>query len=325
MLKTEFIDPSPAVPSCHASTIVETHDGALAAAWFAGSGEGLPDVCIWLSRCEGGVWTSPEIVADGVLGPKDRLPCYNPVLFQPEDGPLLLFYKIGPYVAGWQGWMKRSPDGGRTWSAPEPLPDGMLGPSKNKPVQLANGDILCPSSDEKHGWSIHFERTSDLGKTWTTTDPLNDPAKVMAIQPSILFHSPTQLQAIGRTQSGKLFTISSSDTGRTWGPTALLDVPNPNSGTDAVTLKNGLFLLVYNATPQDRTPLNVALSRDGIRWFPALTLEDQPGEYSYPAVIQTRDGDIHITYTWHRRKIKHVVLDHSALEAAFLVQAQDRA
>ncbi len=95
----------------------------------------------------------------------------------------------------------------------------------------------------------------------------------------------------------------------------LLDLPNPNSGTDAVTLReDGRFLLVYNHTREGRTPLNVALSRDGRTWEQALTLEDAPGgEFSYPAVIQTGDGLVHITYTWMRRRIKHVVVDPAAL------------
>ena len=54
-----------------------------------------------------------------------------------------------------------SADGGRTWSAPQRLPDGILGPIKNKPVQLANGDLLAGSSTENNGWRCHFERSTD--------------------------------------------------------------------------------------------------------------------------------------------------------------------
>ena len=93
----------------------------------------------------------------------------------------------------------------------------------------------------------------------------------------------------------------------------MLSLPNPNSGIDAVTLQDGRQLLVFNNTPRGRTPLNVALSRDGVEWKVVLTLEDQPGEYSYPAVIQAADGRVHITYTYRRQSIKHVVLDPSKL------------
>ena len=78
--------------------------------------------------------------------------------------------------------------------------------------------------------------------------------------------------------------------------------------------------MVYNhvaGTPGQwggkRTPLNVAWSADGKSWNPWLVLENTPGEFSYPAIIQSRDGLVHITYTWNRKKIKHVVVDPQSL------------
>jgi predicted neuraminidase len=208
-----------------------------------------------------------------------------------------------------------SADGGQTWSKPRRLPQGILGPIKNKPVQLANGDILCPSSAEHKGWGVHFERTRDLGQTWQATAPVNDSREIDAIQPSILFHPGNRLQALGRTRQGAIFQIWSTDGGMTWGKMTLTALPNPNSGIDAVTLRDGRQLLVYNHTTKGRSPLNIAVSRDGEQWQDALTLEDQPGkEFSYPAVIQTGDGLVHITYTWKRQRIKHAVVDPKNLE-----------
>jgi alpha-L-rhamnosidase len=92
------------------------------------------------------------------------------------------------------------------------------------------------------------------------------------------------------------------------------ELPNPNSGADAVSLKDGRAFLVYNHTRKGRSPLNAAISADGKNWRAALVLEDQPGEYSYPAVIQARDGLVHITYTWKRQNIRHVVVDLSRLK-----------
>ena len=165
------------------------------------------------------------------------------------------------------------------------------------------------SSTEHDGWRIHFERSGDGGKTWKATPPLNDGKEVAAIQPSILFHGRGRLEAVGRTRQGKLFETWSEDGGKTWGKLTLLGLPNPNSGTDAVTLADGRHLLVYNHTTRGRTPLNVALSADGKVWRAAVVLESDSGEYSYPAVIQTADGLIHATYTWKRQRIKHVMLD----------------
>ena len=134
-----------------------------------------------------------------------------------------------------------------------------------------------------------------------------------AIQPTILFHGDARLEALGRTRQGRIFEVWSDDNGKTWGPVRLTGLPNPNAGIDAVTLADGRYLLVYNDTTEGRTPLNVAVSKNGSDWRMALVLEDEPGEYSYPAVIQAADGRVHITYTWRRERIKHVVLDPAQL------------
>ncbi len=316
-VKSEFIYESAPFPSCHASTIVETKSG-LVAAWFGGTHERHPDVCIYVSRQQNGQWTPPVEVANGVGFTTNRLPTWNPVLFQPSTEPLLLFYKVGPSPSTWWGMLTTSDDQGRTWSKPRRLPEGILGPIKNKPVQLANGDILSGTSTEgADGWRVHFERSTDGGQTWTATPPMNDGRKIGAIQPSILFFGPNDLQAIGRTRQNLLFEIWSRDGGRTWGEMTLTDLPNSSAGTDAVTLKDGRQLLVYNHTHESRSPLNVAVSTDGKRWQAALVLEDDPvapNGFSYPAVIQTSDGLVHTTYTWKRERIKHVVIDPAKLK-----------
>ncbi|MEO6035390.1 MAG: sialidase family protein [Verrucomicrobiota bacterium] len=318
LISSNFIYESAPFPACHASTIVETKRG-LVAAWFGGTGEKNPDVGIWTSRLEGKDWTAPLEVANGVQSPTNRLPCWNPVLFQPKDGPLLLFYKVGPTPSSWWGMLMTSDDSGRNWSKPRRLPEGVLGPIKNKPVQLANGDLLSPSSSENDGWRVQFERSPDLGKTWEIIGPVNDGKTIGAIQPSIIFHPGGRLEAVGRTRQKNVFQIWSEDNGKTWGEMTLTSLPNPNSGTDAVTLKDGRFLLVYNHTTTSRSPLNVAVSKDGKEWQAALVLEDERGEFSYPAVIQSRDRLVHVTYTWNRKRIKHAVIDPAKLQSRPIV------
>jgi predicted neuraminidase len=315
--KTEFIYETAPFPSCHASTIVET-DAGLVAAWFGGTREGHPDVGIWLSRHVDGKWSAPAEVATGIGADGKQTACFNPVLFQPKGGPLLLFYKSGGHPQGWAAFLKTSADNGATWSQPAPLPEGFVGPVKNKPVQLADGSLLCGASIETRElpskWRVQFERTPDFGKTWTKTGFLNDGVMISAIQPSILFLGGEKLLALGRTRQSKLFQITSNDAGKTWGEMKLTALPNPNSGTDAVTLRDGRHLLVYNHTAKGRSPLNLALSRDGVTWEAALTLESEPGEYSYPAIIQARDGLVHITYTWKRQRVRHRVADPAQLK-----------
>ena len=323
ILKTEFIYESAPFPACHASTIAETTSG-LVAAWFGGTREKNPDVGIWSARLRDGKWIAPVEVANGVQPDGKRYPCWNPVLFQPANAPLMLYYKVGPDPDHWWGMSRNSGDAGTTWSDARRLPAGILGPIKNKPVQLTDGTILAPTSTEDpqtDAWQVHFERSTDGGQTWTATAPVNDGKAISAIQPSILFHPDAGLEAIGRTRQNRIFEIWSDDLGKTWGPMTLGSLPNPNSGTDAVTLRDGRHLIVYNHVAGEpgkwggkRSPLNVAVSNDGKTWRGAAVLEDEPGqEFSYPAVIQSRDGLVHITYTWKRQRVRHVVLDPTKL------------
>jgi predicted neuraminidase len=327
-LGSSFLYDKAPFPSCHAGTIAELPDGTLVASFFGGTAERNPDVCIWVTRKEKGAaaWGDLIKVADGVVKDpqsqdppapdkaNNRYPTWNPVLFQPKTGPLLLFYKIGPSPSTWWGMMTTSEDGGKTWSKPQRLPQGVLGPIKNKPVQLADGTILSGSSVEGDGgWRLHVESSSDNGKTWTRGPDLPN-AQFKAIQPSILFHG-NRLQMLCRSQQNVLVETWSDDNGKTWSPLAATSLPNPNSGTDAVTLQDGRQLLVYNPTKREdpikgRTPLHVAVSSDGKTWKDVLTLEnDYVGQYSYPAVIQGKDGTIHTVYTYHRKNMKHVMID----------------
>jgi predicted neuraminidase len=319
ILMREFIDLTPPTAQSHASTLVETPAG-LVAAWFGGKQERDPSVGIWVSRELNGHWIAPVEVANGVQPDGQRLPTWNPVLFQPRRGPLMVFYKVGPDPQHWWGMVKTSSDNGAHWSAAQALPKGVLGPIKDKPVQLADGSIVSPSSTELGRWRIHFERSIDEGRSWQSSLPIDNPHNIEAIQPSLLPWSNDKLQAIGRTKQDRLFTTWSHDGGRTWSSLSLLDVPNPNSGIDAVHLADGRALLVYNPTThgsdwwKGRGVLAVAVSRDGVHWQRVLTLEDQAkAEFSYPAVIQASDGRIHITYTWKRLRIAHVVVDPGRL------------
>jgi predicted neuraminidase len=324
ILRTEFIYENAPFPSCHASTLAETSDG-IVAAWFGGSHEKNQDVEIYFSRILKDKWTAPVSIANGIQHSAKRYPTWNPVLFQVPDGPLLLFFKVGPDPSHWWGEMKHSDDGGITWSEARRLPEDIFGPIKNKPVLLADGRLLCPSSKETEignddHWQIFVEETSDWGKTWSITNPLNDGILTNAIQPSILTYPEGRLQMLCRSRESRLMSLWSEDSGQTWSEIELTNLPNPNSGTDAVTLMNGTQLLIYNPTENDpgkwggpRTPLALASSKDGKNWKNILTLEDQAGEYSYPAIIQAEDGKVHITYTHNRKLIKYVVLDLTKL------------
>ncbi len=313
----EFIYEKASFPSCHSATMAETSTG-LVYAFFGGTKERHPDVEIYLSRFEQGNWSPPLSVADGIQEDGSRLPTWNPVLYQIPDGDLILFYKIGPKPSEWWGMIKRSDDGGKTWSSAEKMADGLIGPVKNKPILLTNGKLISPSSTEGNGWNIHFEISDDFRKSWKKTTPVpRGQEDLDAIQPSILDHGNGQLQLIARTRNRSLATAWSTDWGENWSPLEKMNLPNNNSGTDALTLADGSHVLIYNhVLPEGnkakgaRTPLNVSFSKDGKNWQAAVILEDSPiSQYSYPAVIQTKDGLLHFAYTWRRKKMKHVVID----------------
>ena len=239
-----------------------------------------------------------------------------------KKGELLLFYKTGIYIKDWVGHILRSKDGGKTWRKSKQLPqyqsaDGhsypYLGAIKNKPIVVGDR-IVAPSSDESVRWQIHFEVSEDNGKSWQyITVPSAD--TFISIQPTILIHPDGALQALCRTKNGYLSITYSRDGGLTWEPEQLTDIPNNNSGIDCVALTGenaGLFAMVYNPAGKERgkefgprTPLTLALSRDGLHWQEVLTLEEGEGEFSYPSIIEGRDGSLHIVYTWNRRKIKY--------------------
>ncbi|MDB5294493.1 MAG: hypothetical protein JWO31_476 [Phycisphaerales bacterium] len=331
VLFREFVYDHAPFPSVHASTIATTRSG-LVCSFFGGTAEGNKDVCIWVSRHDGTTWSAPVSAFDGRQLDGSRQPCWNPVLHALKDGRLVLFYKVGPRPGAWWGMVATSADDGRTWSVPTRLPDGTLGPIKNKPIDLPDGRLLCPSSTEGgDGWRVHMEfatppatsapatptapATTASRAAWafTQTGPLCDGKTFGLIQPTLL-RPPGKLVALCRSKTNHaVVSLESADDGRTWSAPAPLDLPNPNSGIDGVTLTDGRSLLVYNHTARGRSPLNVAVSADGKAWRPAVVLERDPGEYSYPGVIQTPDGRVHITYTWRREKVRHVVLDPGKL------------
>ena len=317
MVADEFLYKKASFPECHSASIVETRKGDLVATYFGGTKERNPDVCIWVSRKPKGKseWTAPQMVADGVFAPDHREACWNPVLYETPGGELLLYFKIGPNVAGWKGWMVRSKDGGKTWSKREQLPDSLYGPIKNKPI-LNKGRLISPTSDERDGWKIYFEYSDDMGKTWRRTPFVETEPGVKAIQPTIIVLPDGRLEALCRTRSRHIGVTFSSDNGETWSKLQLIDTPNNNSGIDAVNLKGGGYALICNEWPIEpdkekgaRTPLSILRSDDGIHWKHWITLEDSPIlQYSYPSIIQSRDGHLHAVYTWRRQRIKHVEL-----------------
>lgn len=322
----EFIFANAPFQAAHASTIVELEGGDFLAAWFGGTSEGDPDVAIWSARRSSSGWSPPVELAR-----EPHVPCWNPVLFYAKDGRLWLYYKFGPSYTWWTAARRHSDDNGRTWSPVEHLPAGLLGPIRTKPLLLDDGVIVSGSSVESYtSWAAWIERSTDNGSMWTTAGPITVPwlktapqratgsqasKPIGIIQPSVISMGRKHLRFYARSseQIERICVADSYDEGLTWSNARLLDLPNPNSGIDVVRLKDGRIVLVYNDTTTGRTPLNLSVSRDGEHFKNFAVLESGPGEFSYPAIIQGRHGDLHITYTYKRKMIRYVVYPLSGI------------
>ena len=316
IVSSDLVFTNPPFKNCHASTIVETKTGQLLLACFGGTQEGKNDVAIWQGHIGIDGKVQPKEIANGVINDSLRYPSWNPVLFKKSDGEIILFYKVGPNPREWFGMYKTSNDNGATWSDSVHLPKGILGPIKNKAVQLQDGTILCPSSVEMPNghWKVFIEKTDQHLNNWESI-PVDTGSKFDVIQPSILFYGNKKLQILCRSKQGVVIQAKSNDNGRSWSLLSKTALLNPNSGTDAVTLKDGKQLIVYNPDMpgknwwNGRATLRVAISTDGEKWEDILELEHgTKEEFSYPAIIQSTDGLIHITYTYDRKNIKHVVV-----------------
>ncbi len=312
ILLEELVYTKAPFPSCHASTIVEVEPRVFLCAFFGGTSEGDNDVGVWLSKRVDNKWSAPKEVAQ-----HSGVPCWNPVLFQMPDGETLLFYKAGPSPREWSGLVKRSANGGDSWSKEELFPAGVLGPVRAKPILLDDDTLLCPSSVESwKTWACWMEFTPDAGKTWSKSSPIYVPGHLNGIiQPTVWVDDDGSLRMLARARGlGRIVKSISKDNGKTWSPGELTELPNPSAGIDAVKLKDGRVALIYNHTESGRHNLSIALSEDdGDTWKTAVTLENQPKEYSYPAMIQGSDGRLHATYTYNRERIKYVVLDPSQM------------
>src|SRR6185312_6091857 len=329
----EFIFQPGSAPfaSCHASTIVALKNGELLAAWFGGTAEGAPDVAIWGSRRVDGKWSEPV-----ELEREPGVASWNPVLFHTRDGRLWLYFKVGQSPSQWAAGRMYSDDEGRTWSKKDMLPAGLLGPIRAKPLVLADGAVVAGSSVEAYNtWAAWIERSTDNGVTWKKIGPITisravddaaspapDPPKdapgwaadkgprkyVGIIQPSVVWlgEKHLRLYARSRTMASKVAVADSMDDGLTWTQAHYSDVPQNNSGLDVTRLKDGRIIMIFNNTTVGRTPLNLAISTDGEHFRVFATLEDTVGQYSYPALIQSPDGSLEMTYTWQRKTIKYV-------------------
>lgn len=308
-------------PLAHCATLAELSDGSLLTAWFGGTFETAPDVVILASHYDvvRAVWSPPRVIVE--------VPGHSlgqPVFLVRPDGELWLFFvvimgqeeasapppsssrNLMPPLADWtsaQPHWQRSVDGGQTWQDPEPLLDypGLM--FRSRPLILP-GRIILPMYDE-NTWESRMLISDDDGRSWRLTEPITTPPG--NIHPCLVQRSDGRLLAYLRTggEGGFIWRTESADGGETWAAPAPTSLPNPNSGIDLLRSQSGGFVLAFNDSVRYRTPLCVALAEEDEVWRWRRTLEDAPAEFSYPTLLQTEDGTIHIVYTYKREHIHH--------------------
>lgn len=310
---------------CHASNVCVLENGDILAAWFAGDAEGSDDVAIWLSRKSKNQWSSPILIAHDTNEPH-----WNPVIFQKEDGEIILFYKVGREIKKWYTNYRISKDNGETWSNHKELVQGDRGgrgPVRCKVVQLSDGSMIAGASTEEGIWTAFADRSTDGGKTWQLSEPITidvdyggektvDHSNIAVseqsfygrgvIQPTIWESEPGKVHMLLRSTEEKIYRADSDDYGVTWSKAYATNLPNNNSGIDVVKLEDGRLILCSNPVGENwgpRSPITLQISEDnGETWTEAYVLEDTPGEFSYPAIVAKND-ELFVSYTYDRKSI----------------------
>lgn len=308
-------------PMSHCSTLACLPDGSLFAAWFSAAFETAHDqVILAAQKAPGRPWTSPRIIAQ-VSGQAVGQPVF---LVRPNGGLWLFFVLVAdpgpppgtpafdmlPPHAAWdsaQPYVQCSSDLGRTWGLPHHLLDhpGLM--FRSRPLVLPER-IIVPVYDER-AWHSMMLISDDDGRSWRLTDPIVSPPG--NIHPCLAPLSNGRLVAYLRTggRGGVIWRSESADGGERWTAPQPTQLPNPNSGIDLLRLQNGWLLLAFNNSSTARTPLCVAMAAEDEQWRWMRMIEDQPGEYSYPALIQTVEGLIHMVYTYSRKHIQYACFD----------------
>jgi predicted neuraminidase len=315
-------EPEEPFVSCHCSVIIELDNGDLLAGYYAGEGEARPNAAWVLARKTPGAesFDPLQVVADTPGKPEG-----NGILLQNAEKDVVLVYgtmhgelegKPGPGVR----WvtcdlrMKRSSDRGVTWSQAEMIDAEWGHVPRCKPIRLRTGEWMF-GTEYKDGQS-RILTSSDEGKSWSVISTIpgernQHPALIERKDGSIL----GLLRPAGR--QGFIMRSASVDRGKTWAPAVRTELFSPFAAIDAVRLQDERIALVWNDSQEARNPLTLALSEDeGETWVCRRDLVTGEGQFHYPAIIQSADGKIHVSFTNNRKTIDHIALDVNWIEGA---------
>lgn len=309
-----------AAPSAHASTMTILPNNQLMAAWFAGAQEGAKDVAIFTSILQPNGWSTPQKVADraslaGSIFANVRK-IGNPVLFTLNHRVYLWFVSVG--VGGWAGSqinLITSDDNGITWSKAKRLVTSPLinisTLVRTSAIRLQNNEIALPVY---HEWLLKYGELLRMDENGNILMKSRMPQR-QSLQPSLIVENAQTAHAFLRDSStmNQVQHLITHDGGALWQKMPPSPLPNPNSSVATLKLPDGKWLLVGNE--QNRHVLNAWISQDqGKTWHLAKQLENGESEYSYPFLLLDLNGAIHLTYTWQRKTIRHMIFSQAWLE-----------
>ena len=331
LFQAELITPAPAVAAVHVASLCQGLDGTLFAAWYGGSHEGARDVNIYWSRrgpAADQAWSAPRVLvsrqsaAHELQRPIKKVG--NAMLF--ADGSRLRLIYVTVSIGGWSTSslnLKTSRDGGQNWETSRRL---TLSPFfnfselvKNQPSPMSDGSWSVPIYHECLGKFPELLRLQEMSSGELSYGKSRVCGGRFALQPALVPLSDDEALALCRDSSrvGRIRISRTSDAASHWSIPEAMSLPNSDSGLDAVRLSDGRLVLAYNEGKTGRDTLSLALSEDGGRnWKRQATLESEPGaEFSYPYLLQARDGRLHLVYTWRRKSIKHASFNTAWLAA----------
>jgi len=322
-------------PSVHSASAVELGDGGIFAVWYGGSREGARDVAIYSAIYDPArrEWSDESVLTTRADTARelDRTirKLGNPVLAKDAAGRIWLFY-VSVSFGGWSGSainVKRSDDGARSFGPARRLVTSpFLNVStlvKGPPIPLSDGGLALPVYHEFIG---KFGELLYLDAAGAVNDKARISSGISSLQPVVVPADGSHAVAFLRRSGGspaRVLASTTVDAGRMWGAVAPTSLANPDAAIAAIRTVAGDTLMAFNDSELDRGNLSLALSPDLGESFRVVGSVDPPGapssggaqRLSYPWLLQTRDGDFHLLYTWDRARIEHVRFNRAWLDS----------
>lgn len=245
------------------------------------------------------------------------------ILLKPDDKfPRELEKKFGEMEESQAGWAAYAPkyDDMILQAGKDKMKRSFGWMTRIPPITLKSGRILLPLYSDGLNMSM-VAISDDNGSTWRPSLPIVGRGP---IQPALAERKNGDIMAYMRDSGDappRVWVSTSTDQGESWSLARKTEIPNTAS-VELVALKDGRWAFFGNDVPDGRYKLSLYLSDDeGVTWNKKEVIEfapDKKGSFSYPCLIQTSDGMIHISYSYafgtNLKSIRHVVIDPARIK-----------